>query len=438
MRKLSRRNVLAGGTALAGGMAGILASGRAPAFAQGTTVHWIRWNDFVPASDQLLRKEILPEAEKALGMKINFETVNGNDLQPRITSAIQSGAGPDIFMLFNNHPQIYAESLIDMADLTDAVGKAQDGFYDLCKAYSVDGQKWISAPWVVVGSLVAYRKSWFDEIGVSKFPDTWESYREAGKKLKAKGRPIGQTLGHTFGDAPTFSYPYMWSWGGTEIEKDGKTVNINKKEVIESVKFMTAFWKEAHDEGGLAWDDTNNNRAFLSQTICATLNGASIYIEALRNPDKYITEKGAPLKNDILHATLPKGAAGQYAMHTYQSHAIPTYSKNQKAAKDFLRWAHTAGYERWFVSQKGFGTPPTAAWETHKMWGEDPVMTPFKIAGKLGQAPGYPLASGKKAAEALTKYIITDMYAKAVQGASAEDAVKWAEGELKKIYGVGA
>jgi multiple sugar transport system substrate-binding protein len=26
------------------------------------------------------------------------------------------------------------------------------------------------------------------------------------------------------------------------------------------------------------------------------------------------------------------------------------------------------------------------------------------------------------------------MYAKAVQGMSAEDAVKWAEGELKKIY----
>ena len=34
----------------------------------------------------------------------------------------------------------------------------------------------------------------------------------------------------------------------------------------------------------------------------------------------------------------------------------------------------------------------------------------------------------------LTKYIIIDMYAKAVQGMPAEDAVKWAEGELKKIY----
>ena len=31
-------------------------------------------------------------------------------------------------------------------------------------------------------------------------------------------------------------------------------------------------------------------------------------------------------------------------------------------------------------------------------------------------------------------WIIVDMYAKAIQGASAEDAVKWAEDELKKIY----
>ena len=117
MTKVTRRNVLKGGSALVGGMAGILATGRPPAFAQGATVHWLRWNDFVPASDQLLRKELLPAAEKALGIKVNFETVNGNDLQPRITSAIQSGSGPDVIMLFNNHPQIYSESVVDMSEL---------------------------------------------------------------------------------------------------------------------------------------------------------------------------------------------------------------------------------------------------------------------------------------------------------------------------------
>ena len=52
MTTVTRRHVLKSGTVLVGGMAGILATGRAPAFAQGTTVHWLRWTDFVPASDR--------------------------------------------------------------------------------------------------------------------------------------------------------------------------------------------------------------------------------------------------------------------------------------------------------------------------------------------------------------------------------------------------
>src|SRR6201995_1851660 len=143
MTKVTRRNFLKSGTALAGGMAGILATGRAPAFAQASTVHWLRWNDFVPASDQLLRKELIPAAEQALGIKINLETVNGNDLQPRITSAIQAGSGPDLIILFNNHPQIYSESVIDLSDLANGVSKSEDGYYALCKSNSSDAEKWI-------------------------------------------------------------------------------------------------------------------------------------------------------------------------------------------------------------------------------------------------------------------------------------------------------
>ena len=141
MARVTRRKFLkvSGAGALAakaGGMAGILATGSAPAYAQATTVHWLRWNDFVPASDQLLRKEMLPEAEKALGIKINFETVNANDLQPRITSAIQSGAGPDLIMLNNNHPQLYAASVVDMSDVVGAARQGRGRPLPLVKANS--------------------------------------------------------------------------------------------------------------------------------------------------------------------------------------------------------------------------------------------------------------------------------------------------------------
>jgi multiple sugar transport system substrate-binding protein len=68
------------------------------------------------------------------------------------------------------------------------------------------------------------------------------------------------------------------------------------------------------------------------------------------------------------------------------------------------------------------------------MWDADPVMAPFKIAAKLGLSPGYAGPPNRKSAEVLTKYVITDMYAKAVQGMSAEEAVKWAAEEVRKVY----
>ena len=44
---------------------------------------------------------------------------------------------------------------------------------------------------------------------------------------------------------------------------------------------------------------------------------------------------------------------------------------------------------------------------------------------------GSPMA---KASEVYSKYILIDMYAKAVQGMAPADAAKWADTELRKIY----
>src|SRR6266851_9853612 len=123
MARIGRRAFLklSGGAAAAvtgtGGLAAILATGRAPAYAQQTTIHWLRWNDFVPASDQLLKQKIAPQCEKDLGIKLNIEGINANDLQARVTSAIQSGTGPDMILALSNWPQLYADSVTDVSDV---------------------------------------------------------------------------------------------------------------------------------------------------------------------------------------------------------------------------------------------------------------------------------------------------------------------------------
>jgi multiple sugar transport system substrate-binding protein len=245
----------------------------------------------------------------------------------------------------------------------------------------------------------------------------------------------GPLVSHTFGDAPNFAYPYLWSWGGKEVEADGKTVVLNSKETIESVKYLVGFWKDAHDEGGLAWDDSNNNRAFLSGTISATNNGASIYIESKRKPEAYRTEAGKPMREATQHAPLPAGPAGQFSYHGAFANAVMSYSKNRKAAKEFIRWMSSKPiFEKWFISQQGFAIGCTTAWEKHPLWNEDPVMQPFRSAARTGRLMGYAGPPSRMAAEVLSKYIIVDMYAKAVQGMPAEEAVKWAEAEIKKVY----
>ena len=442
MTQIHRRRLLqlsgAGAAAAAtGGLAGILASGRAPAYAQEQVLHWLRWSDFVPASDVVLKGKITEECQKALGFKLQLETINANDIQSRITSAIQSGTGPDIIMSIGNWVQLYATSLADVGDIAEQLGKEQGGYYDICKTVATYGGKWVGVPWCVGGGLVAYRKSWLAEAGSPDgFPKDWDTFRAVGKKLKAAGHPIGQTAGHTFGDAPGWWYPYLWSWGGKEVEADGKTVAINTKETVESVKFAVALWKETMDEGGLAWDDTSNNRAFLSGSISATNNGASIYIEAKKKPDAYQTDKGEPMFKDIQHAPIPAGAGGQYNLPGPFTDMVMGYSKNQDMAKKFLTWIHSKPvFEEWFTSQQGYTDGATKMWESDPVWGVDPVMTPFKTLPAQGRLQGYAGAPNQKAAEVGTKYIIVDMYAKAIQGMAAEDSVKWAADELAKVYG---
>ena len=440
MARITRRRLLktSGAGAVAaqtGGLAAILATGRAPAVAQETAVHWLRWSDFVPASDVLLKGPITQECQKATGIRLNLETINANDLQARITAAIQSGTGADIIMAVGNWPQLYTESLADAGDVAEEIGKTQGGYYDVSKLVATVGNKWIGVPWGIVGLLVAYRKSWFDEIGYNTFPETWDALRDAGKKLKAKGRPLGQTAGHTFGDAPSWWYPYLWSWGGKEVEADGKTVVLNSRETIESVKFAVGFWKDTCDEGGLAWDDTSNNRAFLSGSISATNNGASIYIEAKRKPEAYQTEKGTPMWKDIQHARIPKGSGGQFNLPGPFTDMLMGYSKNQKAAKDFLRWIHSKPvFAQWFASQQGYTDGATRDWEKDKVWDVDPVLLPFRDIPPFGRLAGYAGPPNRRAAEVVTKYVITDMYAKAIQGMPADAAVKWAHDEVVKAY----
>jgi multiple sugar transport system substrate-binding protein len=141
------------------------------------------------------------------------------------------------------------------------------------------------------------------------------------------------------------------------------------------------------------------------------------------------------MKDDILHTSIPGGPGGQFNLPGPFIDMLMGYSKNQDAAKKFMTWARTKPvYSQWFTAQQGFTSGPTKIWEDDPVWNIDPVMAPFKRVPVTGRMMGWAGPPSQKAAEVQTKYIIVDMYAKAIQGMAAEQSVKAAHDELVKIY----
>ena len=136
------------------------------------------------------------------------------------------------------------------------------------------------------------------------------------------------------------------------------------------------------------------------------------------------------------HAPNPRGPAGRFYHLATHSSAVMKYSKNQKLAKEFIRWyMNKKQYEPWFVAMSSYMIPPTKVWDSHVAWTQDPKLTPFRDTIKDARHLGYAGPPSAKASEALAKFIIVDMFAKAIQGTSPEESLAWATGELKKIYG---
>jgi multiple sugar transport system substrate-binding protein len=401
--------------------------GKAPALAQTRTLHVLQWSSFVPAADVVTDQQAADFGKQA-GVKVTIEHVNANDLPARATAAIEGRKGPDILQLNNNYPQLYAGGLEDHNQLIAELGG--DKFYPfIMDAVRVDGVV-RGVPYIFGGGANTYRKDIFQKVGIDKLPDTWEEHLAAGKKLKKYGMPIGQTLGHTFGDAPGFAYPLLWSFGGMEVDDKGKVV-LNSKETLAAVEFLKEFWFAACDEGGLAWDDSSNNRAFLAETIACTLNGASIYFVA-----RYTPEKAAPgLADKIGHYLMSRGPAGRFHTVGQFSNCITTYSENKEIARDYIRYCHKKEvFEQFLTTNKGYVNGPLPEWQQHPMWEADPAVTIFRELPQYGRNAGYAGPYNRQSAEVWAKYIIVDMFAKVVKGEPPKSSIAWAEQELKNVY----
>lgn len=425
---------LATGMAASGmGIEGILAARKAPAYAPETTIHFLLWKNFSPPADvEIIRQGT--EWGKQNNVTVKIEQINGNDIPARTSAALESKQGPDIIQFFHNWQNQYADALVDVTDICAALESKYGGFLDYSRRHAMLGGRFNAVPHTIVPNIYVVRKSYMKAAGTQHWPKTWEELRREGKKWKAAGHPIGQTVGHTFSDAVDFTYPYLWSFGAAERDEKGR-VTIGSKQTLEALKFFKALWDDAMDPAGAGWDDSSNNRAFLSGAITATNNAPSIYLTA--SNQVILDDKGEPLVNDIAHVSNPAGPAGVFHYHYTQQLAIPKYSKNIDAARDFVRWLMEKDQlSKYLRRAQAYQAAALKMYMKDPMWDMFPALKPYRDHLLEMKHMGWKGEADAKAARVVQNYVLIDMLANVAIGKmSPEDSMKWAEGQLNAIYG---
>lgn len=427
---LTRRQVL--GTAAAATLAPAFPM---PAIAQnalkGTDLTIFAGKSYVPDNDVQF-DQLVADLSKETGMNIRVERFAGDQLPPKIAAVVGSGRGADLAIGVEFDTYLYASKLNDVSDLAEEIGRSYGGWLESGKAACVVDGKWKSLCIGQAPTAWNYRVDMFEAAGLGAFPDSFDDLLAAAKTLHAKGTPIGMSLGHAPGDGRSTNYPVLWAFGGREFEDDGRTVALDSPETVAAVEWYAEAYKY-FIPGTTAWLDPDNNQAFLASKISATVNVNTIYLAARKagadNPNLQM------IAQNMNHGLWPKGPAGRFANYNINVWLPFASSQNPEGQKAFLRaWFDRSYLLPWTKTGQSYFIPTLAGLENEDVWPDDPKLTIFRELNKLNRLAGYAGPPTPAAAEAVSKYILVDMFGKACTGAmKPAEAVKWAAGQYEQI-----
>jgi multiple sugar transport system substrate-binding protein len=345
---------------------------------------------------------------------------------------VQGQKGHDITFMWIAEPHLYSKHLVNLDDLHDKIGRRAGGWTDEIVGRG-EGGHYRALPWYFISLPIALRTDLIADLG-ENLPDTWDDVHRIGKKLKAKGHPLGIAISHGFDSNATLR-GIIWSWGGKLVEDDSETVAINSPETVEAYKFIKALYEDCMDEEVLAWDDRNNNVCLNSGKCGMILNPISAYNSA-RKDNALIPGTNRPIHQVINHIMPPKGPGGRHMSGAYNVIGIWKWSPIQDVAKSFLDFHfQKEQQEKLLTASQGYNQPFLRAFTMHPIYASNPKYYFAPYVGWYTHAPGWPGTPTAATQVVWDKYIIPDTVAQCATGRmSAEEAVKKAEFQIKREY----
>jgi len=319
MSAITRRHFLT--TTTGAGLAGVLATGIPPARGQQREISYLCWNNFAPLMDKKLA-EIGQRFTKDTGIKLKIDHIAAAQQAAKYASEVQSQAGHDLVEMRMHFPWLYEGQLIDLGDvvaeLEKKYGKVLSSAAETARVHGT----WRAVPQYHAMFVATYREDLFKKAGL-KIPDTWEDLYTVGKELKKMGNPVGIPISQNY-DSISTAGPVLWSFGGMEIDKDGKTVRINTPQTALMIEWYKKMFRDCMEPEVLSWDDASNNQAIQQGKAGWIHNPVSAYIVA--------KQMKLPTADTINHHRTPGGPAGRHETDVPRHIAIWKFSKNAEPA----------------------------------------------------------------------------------------------------------
>jgi len=184
MRKTRAAGILALGTTVALLAAGC--SGGSEEGGSGGDVSMTFWHNSTTGPGKAYWEETVAAFEEANpGVTIDVQSIQNEDMDGKLQTALNSGDAPDIFMARGGGKLadvVEAGQIMDLTDTVDEATKTNVGAgFD---AFTVDG-KIYGMPTAVLPGGIFYSQDLFDEAGISGTPTTIDELNDAVADLKS-------------------------------------------------------------------------------------------------------------------------------------------------------------------------------------------------------------------------------------------------------------
>ncbi|MFO7917816.1 MAG: extracellular solute-binding protein [Anaerolineae bacterium] len=247
-------------------------------------------------------------------------------------AAIEAGTLPDV-LHGSDVPQYHAMGILrDVSDTFEEIGQTGGGFFETMKSNVTINDKQWAVPFHQEPQYMYYRTDIFGEAGYElPFDDVTGDWLEA---VQAVTKPADRVwgFGNPFTDCPdgnNFIWQWVFAFGGSVQDEEGNVV-INSPETLEAITFycdlLTEY--EVMPPGVTGWDDTGNNKAYLSGQCASVYNSGSI-INAMRDSDPGWFE-------DTAVAPIP-GPVMPVCMGGTNNISIPTSSEHPDLAAELIK-----------------------------------------------------------------------------------------------------